>query len=232
MAVYGVTRVSTLDQVEGTSLDEQRRKIEAAAIMAGLIIDEIFEDRGISGSIPLGKRPEGAKLFEKLQPGDTVIALKIDRLFRNASDALATAQDWKAREIDMIIADFGHSPVTENGTSKLLFGILAMTAEFERELIRERLAEGRTAKTAKGGHIGGTAPFGYEKVGEGRGAMLIPVPEEQAAIERMVELRESGASLRAIAETVTTETGISVSHMAVKTALNRHRQTDPGEGIV
>ncbi len=226
MAVYGVTRVSTADQVEGTSLDEQRRKIHAIATVADLTVDHVFEDRGISGSVPLGKRPEGSKLFEVLQPGDTVIAYKIDRLFRNAADALATVQDWRDRGIDLIIAAFGADPVTANGVSKLLFGILAMTAEFERETIRERLAEGREAKRAMGGHIGGSAPFGYETVGEGRGAMLVPVPDQQDAIDRMVELRAAGKSFRAIAEAILDETGHKLSHVSVKTALLRRQDEE------
>ncbi|TKA96223.1 recombinase family protein [Cereibacter changlensis] len=221
MAVYIYTRVSTTDQIDGTSLDEQLRKAKGAAMMYSAEEPVTFTDAGISGSIALADRPEGRKLCDILQPNDTVIASKIDRLFRSASDALVTSQDWKARGILLVITEFGDKPVTENGTARLLFGILSMTAEFERELIRTRVREGRAAKKAKGGHIGGSAPFGYRKVGAGRGAYLEPVPTEQAAIARMVAMKAEGASLRAIAAQIEVEFDLKVSHVAVRNALTR-----------
>lgn len=221
MAVYGYTRVSTVDQVDGTSLDEQARKIEAIATVAGLAVDRIYTDAGISGSVPLSDRPEGGDMAATLRPGDTVIALKIDRLFRSATDALTTVKEWQDRGVNLIFVQFGAEPVNSNGTAKLLFGILSMTAEFERDLIRERLADGREAKKAKGGHIGGSAPFGYRKLGEGKGAMLEPIPSEQAAIDDMVKLRADGLSYRVIAEAVTAKHKVKVSHVAVGKALDR-----------
>ncbi len=224
MAVYGLTRVSTLDQAEGTSLDEQERKIEAIATVAGLSVDRIFTDAGISGSVPLSERPAGGELVALLQPGDTVVCNKIDRLFRSAADALTTVKEWQESGIDLIVVAFGADPVTANGTSKLMMGILSMVAEFERDLIRERMDDGRAAKKAKGGHIGGSAPFGYRKLGEGRGAMLEPVQAEQRAIDRMVVLKAKGASLRRIADVIKSEFGVKVSHVAVKNALLRRSE--------
>ena len=224
MAAFGLTRVSTLDQAEGTSLDEQERKIQAIATVAGLHVDRIFTDAGISGSVPLSERPAGGEMVALLQPGDTVVCNKIDRLFRSAADALITVKEWQESGIDLIVVAFGADPVTANGTSKLMMGILSMVAEFERDLIRERMDEGRAAKKAKGGHIGGTAPFGYRKLGEGRGAMLEPVEAEQRAIDRMVSLKAKGSSLRGIAETVKNEFGFPVSHVAVKNALSRRSE--------
>lgn len=205
-------------------MDEQRTKTRGAAMMNGTEIAHEFVDGGISGAVPLSERPEGSKLVEALSPGDLVIAHKIDRLFRSASDALVTAEEWKKQGVSLIIADFGADPVTENGTSKLLFGILSMVSEFERSLLKQRVGEGRAAKVAKGGHIGGSTPFGFEKIGEGRGAMLEPIPQEQEAIDLMVEMKAQGASLRAISEKVLEATGFKVSHVAVKNALSRRKR--------
>lgn len=221
MAVYGITRVSTLDQTEGTSLSEQERKIHAVAVLAGLSVDEVYTDAGISGSVPLAERPEGRKMVGKLKTGDTVICYKIDRLFRSAADALSTVTAWQDKGIDLIVVEFGADPVTSNGTSKLLMGILSMVAEFERGLIRQRMADGREAKKAAGGHIGGSAPFGYRKLGEGRGAMLEPIPEQQAAIDDMVRLKAEKLSLRAVAERIREQYGFKVSHVAVRNAIAR-----------
>jgi putative DNA-invertase from lambdoid prophage Rac len=79
----------------------------------------------------------------------------------------------------------GSEPVTQNGVSRMFFGMLALVAEFERERIKERSAEGRAAKRRHGGHIGGSTPFGFRKIGTGRAARLEPDPVQQAALAEM-----------------------------------------------
>lgn len=223
MAAFGYTRVSTAEQAadDRTSLETQRRRIGQAAELAGLMIDEIIEEAGVSGSRPLAERPAGGPLLARLRKGDTIIVAKLDRAFRNAADALATAEQLKAQKIDLIIADMGSEPVTQNGVGRMFFGMLALVAEFERERIRERLADGRGAKRAAGGHIGGTAPFGYRKVGVGRAAKLEKVPEQQAALATMRALAEQGIATRAIAAVVQEQHGVKVSHVTIRAALAR-----------
>ncbi len=221
MAVYIYTRVSTLDQVEGSSLAEQSRKCQGAAMMAGHEVAATFTDAGISGGVALAERPEGGKLAAMLRPGDVVIVAKIDRCFRSAADALTTVQGWQAEGVSLVVAEFGAEPVNANGTAKLLFGILAMVAEFEKGLIKERMTMGRAAKKAKGGHIGGSAPFGFRKVGQGKGAMLEPIPAEQAAIADMRDWQAEGLSLRTIAGKVQEVHGLTLSHLSVRAALAR-----------
>ena len=70
MAIYGYTRVSTALQVDGTSLGDQRRRIQAIADFHGWTIEEMFEDRGVSGGDSLHTRPMGHHLVAKLRPGD------------------------------------------------------------------------------------------------------------------------------------------------------------------
>lgn len=219
MAVYGYRRVSTDNQEDGTSLDHQSAKITAMAQLASLDAPVIFEDV-CSGAIPLDQREGGAALLAALQPGDALIVAKLDRCFRNAGDALSRADWFRANRIDLYLIDMGSDPVTQNGTSRMFFGMLALVAEFERERIRERTSDGRAAKRAKGGHVGGTRPFGYNVVGKGREAVLEPIAEEQEALAEMRAMREAGASLRAIAGAMA-ERGIRISHEGVSKALAR-----------
>lgn len=220
LMLYGYTRVSTLEQVNGTSLDEQTRKIQGVALMRGDEVSTVFTDRGVSGSVPLSQRPEGGKLTDGLTEGDVVVVAKLDRIFRNAADALTTAQDFKDKGIDLIIADIGTEPVTQNGTSKMFFGMLALMAEFERERIKERQLDGQRAKKAKGGFNGGVRPFGYRVEGQGKDSILVEIPEEQKAISRMRELRASGLSLRDISAEIEKD-GHKISHVAIKKILAR-----------
>ena len=76
------------------------------------------------------------------------------------------------------------------------------------------------AKRKAGGHIGGHAPFGFRVEGSGKNAALVPIAEQQAAIETMKSLAGS-MSLRAIADEVRKRHGVAISHVAVKKVLNR-----------
>jgi putative DNA-invertase from lambdoid prophage Rac len=200
MTVFGYTRVSTTEQLEGTSLADQTRKITGAALIHSDRAPVIVADEGVSGSTPLSDRPKGGPLWAQLAKGDTLIAAKLDRLFRSAEDALTSARLLQERGVSLILVDMGSEPVTGNGISKLFFTILAAIAEFERARIAERMNDGRKGKKGKGGHIGGDAPYGFEVAGKGRDARLVAVPAEQAAVARMIELRASGLPLRAVSE--------------------------------
>jgi len=124
MAVYGYIRVSTAEQAgdDRSNLDTQRRKIAAAAELSGLAVDEFIEEPGVSGSKPLADRREGGPLLARLGKGDVLIVAKLDRAFRNAADALATAERLKARKVDLIVAEIGSEPVTQNGVFRMFFG--------------------------------------------------------------------------------------------------------------
>jgi resolvase-like protein len=56
--------------------------------MQGMKLDRVFVERGVSGSVPLAVRPEGAAMLATLQAGDVVVSPKLDRVFRSALDAL------------------------------------------------------------------------------------------------------------------------------------------------
>ena len=222
MATYGYVRVSTAEQGgdDRTSLDTQRRRIEGLASAIGLTLDAVFTEPGVSGSRPLRERPEGARLWATLRPGDRIIAAKLDRLFRSAADALATAEELKGRYIELYLLDMGTEPVTGAGAARLFFGMLALVAEFERTRIVERITEGKRAKRQRGGHTGGKRPFGYQVQGEGRAATLEPDPDEQAAIARILTARAAGKSLRAIKAELA-QAGHSISHQTVRRVLAR-----------
>lgn len=192
---YGYSRVSTTEQAtDRGSLDDQQRRIEGAAMIRGERLTRVFTDPGVSGSVDLSLRPAGADLLAAIQPGDVVIAAKMDRMFRSARDALATVERLRERGVRLILADMGTDPVTENGASKLFFTMLAAFAEFERTRIAERVTDGKRAKRAKGGHTGGSAPLGKRVVGTGRDARLEDDPTETALLARLRELRERGFS--------------------------------------
>jgi DNA invertase Pin-like site-specific DNA recombinase len=177
-------------------------------------VAQVFVERGVSGSNPLGERPEGAALLAVLKPADVVITPKLDRMFRSALDALDVLGKLKSVGVALHMIDLG-GDTTGNGVSKLVFTILSAVAEAERERTRERVTGVKRDQRTRERYLGGTRPFGW-RIGEG--GLLVALPTEQAVIRRMERLRKQGLSLRAIAAAMQ-EGGVQISHMGVKHAL-------------
>ncbi len=211
MAVYGYCRVSTREQAEGgESLTTQERTIRGYAMMKGWDIAAMFIEGGVSGSIAFAERPEGKKLVATLRFRDVLITPKMDRMFRNAADALVTLQSLRDDGVALHMIDLG-GDVTNNGVSKLVFTILAAVAENERDRIRERIREVKQDMKKRGRYSGGKRPYGWNVIdGE-----LVPNPDEQAAINAMLEMRQLGQSFREIGRHV------ELPPMTVKRILDR-----------
>lgn len=208
MAAYGYCRVSTaLQAAEGESLEVQRRHVEGWAHMQGQPLDAVFVERGVSGSVPLAERPEGARLWARLQRGDTLVAPKLDRLFRSALDALQAVEALRARGVSLVLLDLG-GDISGNGLSKLFLTIAAAFAEAERDRIRERVAQVKQDQRQRGRYLGGKVPFGFRV---GLDGALEAVPEQQAVIRRAAELRACGATLRAVRAALEAEHGARLS---------------------
>ena len=150
------------------------------AATLGVPEPEIWSDEGVSGSLRLSERPQGSRLFATLKRGDIIVAAKLDRVFRNIADAAGTVEAFSKTGIGLILLDLGNELIT-NGSSmaQIQFNLLAVFAEFERETIRERSAEAKEALRRDGYYPGGTAPFGFRVVIEGRRRRLVPDETEQ-----------------------------------------------------
>jgi putative DNA-invertase from lambdoid prophage Rac len=221
--IYGYARVSTdMQRESGISLDEQQVKIAARCVENGWTLEKVYVDAGVSGSTPLGKRPEGAQLLAAVRPGDIVIAAKMDRCFRSAFDALETIASFKRRRISLWLLDLG-GDCSGNGISELIVTVLAAVAQFERSLISERIKDAKRNLRRANKHQGGARPFGYrfgEMNGHGRARELIPDPAEQGAIADIGRLRSAGASLMVIRDELRAQ-GFVISHQGVKNVLDR-----------
>jgi DNA invertase Pin-like site-specific DNA recombinase len=194
--ILGYARVSTDDQVGGTSLTDQENKVRGFAQMqgAGKYDFSVYVDEGVSGSVPLIERPRGREMLTAAGKGDIIVAAKLDRLFRSCKDALNAIDDLRDRGIKVVLLDISHEPVTDNGVGSLVFKVLAAIAEFERERIAERAISGQRCKRERGGHLGGDAPYGFRVVGKERDSRLIVEPKEQKLLEAVREISQAETS--------------------------------------
>jgi putative DNA-invertase from lambdoid prophage Rac len=216
---FAYIRVSTDEQAEsGQSLAVQSEQLRGWAMQHGRTLTEIITEAGVSGGVPLHERPEGGRLWQIAQKGDTVVAAKLDRMFRSSSDCLNVVEAFKKRGVSLYLLDLngGADDVSGNGIARLFLTIVGAFAEFERDRIGERIRATKRAQKARGEYSGGIPPFGFTYDAERK---MVPIPEQQAAIKRMRKLRATGASLRTIAETMRAE-GVQISHVGVKNALD------------
>lgn len=199
----GYIRVSTEGQAtEGVSLEAQRARIRAAAEAAGLRLARIVEDPAVSGASTLASRPGGAHLCAMLANGEarTVIVAKLDRLGRSAVDLQTTVQGWEREGVALIALDVGVDTSTPSG--RVMLGMLALFAQFEREQIGERTRAGLAQARAEGAHLGAPA-FGSTR-GRARDAAgrlaVVEAPAEAAALARLLKLRREGSTWRGVAD--------------------------------
>lgn len=183
------------------SPDVQRERIDAYCKMAGLQLVETITET-VSAKIKLAKRPSGGKVDALLKAGVChIIALKLDRLFRNAADALMTVEEWNEAGIHLHLVDMGGMSLdTGSSMGKMFLTMMAGYAEFERNVISERTAAALRYQRAHG-KVYNHAPYGSDAVdGE-----LLPNPAEQRVLARIKELRGQGLSYAGIADQLNAE---------------------------
>lgn len=143
MRLLGYTRVSTAAQ------DAQ---LQVAALMkTGVQKRDIFSDI-TSGTKVAASRPAMSRLLEHAVEGDTVVVWRIDRLGRSLIDVLNTVKSLQQAGINVRSVSDGIDPSTKTG--RMMLGMLATLAEYERELIVERVNAGIAVAQAAGTKFG------------------------------------------------------------------------------
>lgn len=191
-------RVSTEEQaLEGVSLNNQRERLHAYCASKGLEIVEVISDEGVSATKALDTRPGGKRLLDALKRRDVchVVALKLDRLFRNAEDALRNTSAWERRSIALHLVDLGGQSLDSgSAVGKMMLTMMAAFAEFERNLVSERTAAALTYKR-KHNEVFNHVPFGFDRSGD----ILIPHEGEMVVVAKIRGWRDRGDTYRAIA---------------------------------
>jgi DNA invertase Pin-like site-specific DNA recombinase len=145
---YGYTRTSTKDKQD----DELQRR---ALVDAGVDAKQIFSDQ-VSGSKQAKSRSGWTELDERLREGDELIVWRIDRIGRSMIDVITTVRNLVDRGVKITSLSDGITPETREG--RLMLSLMATFAEYERELIQERVQAGVDAAKARGVKFGRPTP--------------------------------------------------------------------------
>lgn len=196
-------RVSTTDQaLEGVSLGAQEERLLQYCKLQGLEAVKVIREEGISGSKHLQDRPGGRELLQALEAGaGHVISLKLDRLFRDAEDALRVSKAWDKAGIALHLVDMGGQAInTSSAMGRFFLNTMAGFAELERNLIAERTAAALEYKKAKR-EVYSPIPLGYVREENS----LQEDQVEQQTIKDILAWRRKGWTLRRIAEELTAQ---------------------------
>ena len=177
-------RVSSEEQVLGTSLDDQASRGQSEATRRGFETVNIYRDEGVTGTT--SDRPAWNRLIQACRMNliDVVIATKWDRIARSARVGLQIADELEELGVRLIIieADFD----TSTPTGKMIRHMMVGFAALERDTIVERMARGQHAMAERGGWpSGGASPYGYRAVG-GRRDNKLHIYEPEAETIRTV----------------------------------------------
>jgi DNA invertase Pin-like site-specific DNA recombinase len=195
-------RVSTEEQARnGVSLAAQEEKLMAYCQLTGLEPVAVIREEGISAAKPLATRPGGADLL-KLVAGKevkNVVSLKLDRLFRDAADALNQTKAWDKAQVALHLVDMGGQAInTASAMGRFFLNMMAGFAELERNLIAERTSTALNHKKAHREAYSPT-PYGFDREGD----TLTQNPQELEIVTQIRAWRTAGWTLGKIAGELT-----------------------------
>jgi DNA invertase Pin-like site-specific DNA recombinase len=184
MPVVGYARVSSTGQDLAVQLDK----------LAGAGCDKVFREK--RSGIDAG-RPELKRCLEYLREGDTLLVTKIDRLARSTSDLYRIVSQLTDKGVAFKVTD-DPSIDTTSRTGKLVMGILALIAEFENDIRRERQTDGIAKAKDRGVKFGRKLQLLPEAVEEIRtlrsDGMTVPQIMRQTKLSRASIYRALGKS--------------------------------------
>ena len=188
----GYIRVSTEGQAaDGVSLDAQRSKIEAWCLLNDYTLSAVHVDAGISGKNC--KRPGLQDALAQCTKGTALVVYSLSRLSRSVRDTMDIGD--KLARIGADLVSLSEKIDTTSAAGKMVFRLLAVMNEFERDQISERTTTALQHKKSKSERVG-TINFGFKLSDDG--VTLIEDFEEQKVIAAILSMRDAGLSLRKI----------------------------------
>lgn len=189
----GYCRISTLMQVDNTSLKDQEDKIRMYCKLHDIEVDKIFIDKAVSGKST--DRPKYYEMINYVKENDIdmIIVYKNDRIHRSLYNLLAMIYELQEYEVALVSVTEMFDTSTPQGM--LFLQMLGSFAEFERAIINERTRNGRIARLKENKWVGGKPAFGYKVNKDGK----FEVDEKEAKIVKDIfKLRAKGISLAKI----------------------------------
>ena len=184
-------RVSTDMQVrDGVSLDNQRERIEAYALVNDLTVVRWIVDEGKSGK-SLDGRLVGEAIDEACSRQCVLIVYSLSRLSRSLADILAVSE--RMNEAGADLASLTEKFDTSTAAGRMIFRIFGVLSQFEREINSERTSDALTHKIKKNERVGRYPPYGWELESSASGeAHLVMSLDEQISRQMVLDRTRIG----------------------------------------
>ncbi|HEV2153011.1 recombinase family protein [Bradyrhizobium sp.] len=219
-AVY--TRKSSEEglDMDFNSLDAQRESSEAYIVSqraeGWIAVSDRYDDGGFSGGTL--ERPALKRLIAAVQAGklDVIVVYKIDRLSRSMLDFLNLVELFERHGVTFVSVTQSFN--TKDAMGRMALNILVTFAQFERELIGERIRDKVAASRKRGKWMGGWTPLGYEV--RNRKLLVYPADADRvrAIFQRFVQLKSATLLAR---ELIAANERTRYGHLVDKTLLYR-----------
>jgi len=197
MKAIGYTRVSTAQQVDdGVSIDAQIARIRAWCAANGYDLVEVFTDAGLSGSRADNRPALQSAIEAACSEKAALVVYSLSRLARSTRDAINISERLDKAGADLV--SLSEHLDTTSAAGKMVFRMMAVLAEFERDQVAERTSAAMRYKQSKNEYIGGGVPFGFSLHDDG--VQLVEDPVEQETINLTRALRRQGWSYGSIAD--------------------------------
>jgi len=195
--VVGYVRVSTGRQAEeGVSLEAQERRIRAWCEVTGGELVEVHADAGLSGGKLAGREGLRTAVEAACRVRGVLVVYSLSRLSRSTKDTIEISERLDRAGCDLV--SLSERIDTTGAAGRMMFRLLAVLAEFERDQIAERTRAALAHKRARGEATGGETPYGWRLGPDGR---TLVEDEAEAAVVAMIRAeREAGTSYARIAE--------------------------------
>ena len=199
MLVFGYARVSTDNQLENYSIEEQTERLKAYCAAKGWTLLQTYVDGGYSGGNT--DRPALQEMLSAIRDNksDAVVVYKLDRLSRSQKDTLTLIEDeLLAHGTDFVSINENFDTSTPFG--RAMIGILSVFAQLEKDQITERFTMGRIGRGKAGYfHGGGNPPTGYDYI-DGK---LVVNEYEAMQVREVFSAFLGGRSINAIQKDLT-----------------------------
>ena len=191
-------RVSTEQQAtEGVSLEAQQAKLAAWATLNDATVLGVYSDAGLSGT--KDDRPGLLNAMEAATKAKaTLVVYSLSRLSRSTAATIRLADELNRAGAELV--SLSEKIDTTTAAGKMVFRMLSVLNEFERDLVSERTTTALRHKKSQGQRVG-EIPFGYDLAADG--IALIANPAQLEAIELINSLRAAGLTYQAIANELT-----------------------------
>jgi DNA invertase Pin-like site-specific DNA recombinase len=223
MKAIGYVRVSTEGQAQdGISLDAQQAKISAWCQISGYESIGMFVDAGLSGSRSDNRPALQEALAQACKHKAALVVYSLSRLARSTKDAILISEHLDKNGADLV--SLSERIDTTTAAGKMVFRMLAVLAEFQRDQVAERTKGALGHLRLQGKRISGQIPYGYDLAADGETLSVNVL--EQEGLRLITTLRLEGLGRRRIAdrlnkEGIPSKTGAPWSHQTVGGIIKR-----------